>query len=401
MIGHAFYKMRKYEVKYKLTNDPNKKKVYDAKLRHYTLMSGGNQLDYVINLLWINKNKDTKIPDRVFEEMIHILSLLTTNGNKKIQFFIDTKYIQNEDMTKILEIVKQIDTQQHIKIIELRSIFLDLWTYGNLFPENQIQMFGTNLSDLFIDDLPIYARVDFAKILISMFNIEIFYKNPNNKDKIFYNIFVDMALTDDMSDNIDIKKLSYEYFFSEKSKQILNDNGLLMGKHHSGGAYSMGFWENRFFIMSSDLRTRTSLFLMAKSLARDIMKLYKNKSNIQIDIYESKTRNIGFMFYKNLQFLISHFRGKIVITHNKIPFSTDPNIFTKELYDLNKTGLLVDLPIDILSSGRISYDFPLIVEEELLSNNLSKINFHSVAPRALAIPTLYVGVLSKHASLSS
>jgi hypothetical protein len=336
------YKIQKYQLKYNNEKNENKKKIYRHKLNYYhnqNIMIGGN-LIYVVNLLWINKTKSKITNQRVFFEIENIITTLVRHENRNLQFFIDMQNIIDEDLQIIMNFIQRIDLNNYVKIIDLRSIFLDRWSLGIIPEEDQTKMFGTALENIFVSDMAIYARVDFAKLLISMYNMEMFYRNPANRDKIFYNIFTDLAITDDNGPNIFIKELSYEYFFSDIMREKLDNFEIMMGKNKSDATNSARACENRFFIMKSSLILRTSLLFSIKMLAREIMKIYSQNGG------SFSLRNIGFMYFRNLNFFIHHLKGNIAIRRRgteNANYSHDIHTFINELYSDNNDGLLAEL----------------------------------------------------------
>jgi hypothetical protein len=305
---------------------------------------GGNGdiiTDYTINLLWINSTSKNKIEELVRNGIVDSCNVLVKNGNIKIYLFVDSVGLLDEDYDYLRN-----NIDRTVQIINLRSIFLPEWSLGVIKPETQEQMFGFKLEDLFTYRTGVYVRVDFAKILIHMYHMEMFYRDVNNVNKFCYNIFLDLNLCDgpDKKGSYDaprdIPKLSPEHFTSQNIADKLKLYGVIL---YGGNSYSVGTPENRFIYTKSTLNIRVSFILVTKILSREIGRLANLSDEIRDDMrVRELERNIGYIYFNSIITLIDNFLDRHIITYDGKYLPREPIEFTRAIYEkIDSSGVII------------------------------------------------------------
>ena len=392
------YKIQKYTDK--LTSKHTEKhNMYNKKLYYYlnnNIVGGSTHKNYSVTLLYINQ-KTQHIDDMVFNELQNLLSCLVKHENKNIHFYIDYKYILETDIKKFSDIVTKYNDTNYIKIINLRDMFLEEWSFGFACKSSQLDMFGTQLENLFADTMNIYARVDFGKILIFAYEMEIFYRN-NRPDELMYIVYCDLAVTDSSYDNGGIVELSEKYFFGEKTMALLKPVGFLMG-------LDVSRCENRFILLGSYQHIKKSLFMGIRDISRHLtiiqkkyMEYKKEHTNSSaILLTDAKLRNFGFMWFIGLNDYANFFIGNLQITRYDVILSTD---ICELLEQIKPEKYLLNIEIEWLESCRSGIEYSLLF---VLTNNVM-IGEHITIKTLEKYNTRHcinVDKLSNHSSLST
>jgi hypothetical protein len=178
------------------------------------LNQNGGSYIYDIFTIWIN-NKKTTISDDVKIRIERIANLFYINNNSlKLKLFLDYKLTLEEDI-KFFSSIDYLDV-------------CNLWSLPTIMNSKEIQR-------IFMDDVPIYVRVDVLKI-IGMHDLLNLLKHNVEK----YVVFTDIDLLT-VDDDIPSEKLtcnkntlpvfSNEYLFDSVTLNLLNLFGIVMSEN--------------------------------------------------------------------------------------------------------------------------------------------------------------------------
>ncbi|MBA3535549.1 MAG: hypothetical protein H0T84_02900 [Tatlockia sp.] len=160
---------------------------------------------YSINLMWINSHKDEhckyicngKSKKDMDYELNQITKWCTANPEAVINFWYDSECATKEAIENTKELVKQISAK--VQLRDIREI-----------------SFVQNNSDIFLESIPVYFRIDFLKLIISLYLME--------NEELDSVIYTDMSIGDKAD-----KVISKQELFSPESLKNLNQYGMLLG----------------------------------------------------------------------------------------------------------------------------------------------------------------------------
>jgi hypothetical protein len=395
----------------------------------YTFCNDDNDNKYIITLLWIPKEINDELPNIMLSELNNILScLIEYNKYSNIHFYVDIDKLTKYSIDILEHTIAIYNTYKNIKIINLNKIFaVQNWSLGlDSVNETQSELFGTELKDFFATDIPIYCRVDFAKLLIIMYEMDLFYKNTDKSKKI-YIIYMDLAITDLQISNIDtisdnisdnfndgIVKLSPVYFFCKSNMRILNDTGVLFGRHHgeilgkkiNSPIGSLGFYENRFIIMHSDEFVRSSLLLGIRDLSRHILLFMQHIDKKRLS---ELFRNIGFTCYRRFFIAyINFFKHNITMSYNNIvlPYVYKDIIEILNNFKQDNLYAITDEHLQqIFVSNHNYHHLDKILqrdENDIHANIIPNLSIEILNPSTkFIVPSTKIDIFNGHASFSS
>lgn len=375
---------------------------YDKYIKYLKKNVTGGNLDYTINLLWIN-NKKEPLGEK-YHLILESLNRHIPADGHNINLFIDKKVMLDEDIKK-LETISDITFmrfQKRLNILDIRDF--------SCFKNNE------KIQRLFMTNVPVYCRVDLAKIIIAHETLKKF--TIDNPGKTTYFVFTDLDVFDgneeiplqrfiyyqkdtipiinyekmykviqdprpvtykkgkmrdniEIIGNIEIKKVcpdpmmtfSQKSLFDEKTVELLDTYGIIMAK-------VQGSYENGFFIMKNDREFLEALDFMLDILILKItLILDKNKNEIMLEVKKiqndktippQKKRlimsakessiekliytplgDVGFTFFGSLIIYVKFLKKYVQITHNS-------EILSKERFlELNKRKIVNEVPVGL------------------------------------------------------
>lgn len=267
-----------------------------------SVSSSDNQSEiprYGINLAWINGKRDDKgnyvCAGKTREDMDEILNQLKkwriANPEAEINFWYDSDCTNSVAIENTKKCFEEISGKEGIPI-NLRDI-------------REIPFVQAN-SDLFQSSIPIYFRVDFLKLIISLYLLE---------DK-----GMDSAIFSDLSIGAEIETvLSKKELYSPDKLETLQQHGMLIGQDSRKA-------ENQFI---QTLKTE-ELILSMKHAINCCLHLATNKLNEAIQ--KNKPQLLEYLYYAPFTATMVHVYMYHFVLQSKEPVKIRADIVNEEAH---------------------------------------------------------------------